>query len=131
MSSFDADTLARQLAQLGRDLQDEVAILGQYEEESVDAEGKYRDAESSLDWATDKAFLDFEGSVEMRKAQARISVTSYQLEYRVAYLEWQHAKAKVRTQQANLQALHKRIEVGRSLLSREKALIALAGVGEI
>lgn len=128
MSSFDADTLARQLAQLGRDLQDEVTILGELEEASVDAEGEYRDKESSLDWATDKAFLDFEGSVEMRKAQARTSVTSYQLDYRVAYLEWQHAKAKVRTQQANLSAIHKRVEIGRSLLSREKALIALSGL---
>jgi len=131
MTSFDAEVLARQLAQLGRDLDDEVKNLGQYEEEAVDAEGHYRIKESAFDDELDKCFLEASGgSVEVRKAQARIVTTSYRLDSQEAYLEWQRAKARVRTQQANLSAIHKRIEIGRSLLSREKALISLSGVGE-
>lgn len=131
MNAFDADTLARQLAQLGRDLQDEVKYLGELEEAAVDAEGKYRSKETSLEWAQDKAFLDFDGSVEVRKAQSRQTTLSYQMEAREAYLEWGRAKGRVRTQNANLQALHKRVEIGRSLLSREKALLSLSGIGEV
>jgi len=131
VNAFDADTLARQLAQLGRDLQDEVKYLGELEEAAVDAEGKYRSKETSLEWAQDKAFLDFDGSVEVRKAQSRQTTLSYQMEAREAYLEWGRAKGRVRTQNANLQALHKRVEIGRSLLSREKALLSLSGIGEV
>jgi hypothetical protein len=131
VSNFDAETLARQLAQLGRDLQDEVKYLGELEEAAVDAEGVYRSKETSLEWAQDKAFLDFDGSVEVRKAQSRQTTLSYQMESREAYLEWGKAKGRLRTQQANLSALHKRVEIGRSLLSREKALLSLSGIGEV
>jgi hypothetical protein len=131
MSSFDAETLARQLAALGRDLQDEVKVLGELEEDTVTAEGKYRVKEYLLDDAIDKAFLAFDGSVEVRKAQARITTTSYRLDSHEAYLEWQRMRGRLRTQQASLTALHKRVEIGRSLLSREKALLSLSGIGEV
>jgi hypothetical protein len=131
VSAFEAETLARQLAQLGRDLDDEVKVLGKLEEEAVDAEGHYRAKEYAYTYAMDKAFLDFSGSVEVRKAQARTTNGSYWLDSQDAYLDWSRAKAKVRTQNANLSAIRTRIDIGRSLLSREKALLALGGVGEV
>lgn len=132
MSGFDGELLARQLAQLGRDLDEEVKHLGELEEEAVDAEGLYRERESAHDDELDKCFLEASGSsVEVRKAQARVLTSSWRSEAGEAFLEWQRAKARVRTQQANLAALHRRCEIGRSLLSREKALISLAGVGEV
>ncbi len=98
----------------------------------MDAEGFYRIKEAALDDELDKCFLEASGgSVEVRKAQARVVTTSWRLDAQEAYLKWQKAKARVRTQQANLAALHRRCEIGRSLLSREKALISLAGVGEV
>jgi len=129
--SYDAEVLAQQLAALGRDLQTEVRILGELEEAAVDAEGAYRLLESEFDDAVDEAFLAFDGSVEVRKAQARTTTKSYRLNAHEAYLEWGKAKGRVRTQNANLQALHKRVEIGRSLLSREKALLSLSGIGEV
>ena len=131
MSSYDAEVMARQLAQLGRDLQDEVMHLGELEEESVNAEGRFRVKEYALDDAIDKAFLSSDGSVETRKAVARTTTTSYRTDFQEANLEWNRARAKVRVQQASLSALHKRIEIGRSLLSREKALLSLGGIGEV
>lgn len=130
MTSFDAETLARQLAALGRDLDDEVKVLGQLEEEAVDAEGHYRAKEYAFDSELDKCFLEASGgSVEVRKAQARVVTTSWWLDSQEAYLDWQRAKARVRTQNASLSALKTRIDIGRSLLSRERALLSLSGSG--
>ena len=131
MSSFDAETLSRQLAALGRDLQDEVTELGNLAEASVDREGEYRRLESAYDDAYDRAFLDAEGAQEVRKATARLQCIE-ERDFKVeANLEWLRAKGKVHTQGANLQAIHRRVEVGRSLLSREKALLSLSGIGEV
>jgi len=131
VSAYDAETLAQQLGQLGRDLQDEVVVLGKLEEEAVAAEGRYRAKEYAYNDAMDRAFLDLPGSVEVRKAQARTTTGSYWHDSQDAYLEWSRAKGRVRTQNANLSAIRTRIDVGRSLLSREKALLSLSGVGEV
>jgi hypothetical protein len=132
VSNFDADTLARQLAQLGRDLQDEVAELGELEERAVDAEGEFRHREAMYeDVLAASTLKSRESNAEARKADARLQCIEARALMQVASLEWSRAKARVRTQQANLTALHKRVEIGRSLLSREKALISLAGVGEV
>lgn len=131
MTSFDAETLARQLSQLGRDLQEEVTELADLEEQSVDAEGKYRTYDALYEDALASCLLrSGQGSAEARKAEARLQCIDPRLIAQQAYTEWGHAKARVRSQQANLTALHKRVEIGRSLLSREKALISLAGTGE-
>jgi hypothetical protein len=131
VSAFEAETLAQQLGQLGRDLQDGVTVLGKLEEEAVAAEGRYRAREYAYGDAMDRAFLDLPGSVEVRKAQARTTTGSYWHNSQDAYLEWSRAKARVRVQNANLSAIRTRIDVGRSLLSREKALLSLSGVGEV
>lgn len=130
MSAIEAETLVRQLAALGRDLDEEVRNLGRMEEEAVDAEGHYRAKEYAFNSELDKCFLEASGSsVEVRKAQARVVTASWWLDTQDAYLEWQKAKARVRVQQANLSALKSRIEIGRSLLSREKSLLSLASSG--
>lgn len=132
MSSYDAEVLARQLASLGRDLQDEVERLGELEEDAVDAEGRYRHLDALYEDALAQAVLhSTQGAADSRKADARLQCVEPRTTMMDANTEWNRAKAMVRTQQASLQALHKRIEIGRSLLSREKALISLAGTGEV
>jgi hypothetical protein len=131
MSSFDAEVLASQLAQLGRDLQDEVKHLAMLEHAAVDSESTYRHTQVNLQKVLDEGYLSVKGNVEERKAQARLKAEAQQLDLEDAYREWGITKADVRIQQASLSALHRRCEIGRSLLSREKALISLAGVGEV
>jgi hypothetical protein len=128
---YQAETLVRQLAQLGRDLQDGVSLLGEYEEEAVAAEGRYRAREYAYNEKMDREFLGAQGSVETRKAAARIATGSYWADSQEAYLEWGRAKAGVRVQNASLTAIRTRIDIGRSLLSREKALLSLSGMGEV
>lgn len=129
MGSFDAETLSQQLAALGRDLQQEVINLGELEEAAVDAEGEFRRLESEYDDALDRALIEAEGTMELRKAQARIKCSAPRVLMQEASLDWGRAKGRVRTQNANLSALHKRIEIGRSLLSRERALLSLTTSG--
>ena len=132
MSSFDAETLARQLAQLGRDLQEEVILLGELEEQAVDAEGEYRHRDALYeDTLASHLLKSLYSNAEARKADARLQCTGPRAEMHSAYMNWSKAKARVRTQQASLTALHKRCEIGRSLLSREKALLSLSGIGEV
>lgn len=131
MSGYEAETLARHLADLGRDLDAEVIVLGELEEAAADAEWAFRKLEAAYDDCTDAAFLDGKGSVDSRKAQARLACTAERALKQEANTEWSKARGRVFTQQASLKALHGRIEIGRSLLSREKTLISLAGVGEV
>lgn len=127
--SYDAETLASQLATLGRDLQDEVKILGRLEESCVDAEGNYRYLQEQYEDEVARAFIRLSGAVEARKMSARLECIPAREKAGEAYVTWGKLKGQLRTQQASLQALHRRIEVGRSLLSREKALITLGGEG--
>jgi len=131
MTSFDAEVLARQLSQLGRDLESEVKYLGELEEEAADAEGHFRKLESAYDDAIDRAFLDTQGNVDIRKATARLACKEERAVKQEANVEWNKVKGRVFTQNANLNAIRTRIDIGRSLLSREKALISLAGTGEM
>ena len=130
MSAYESEVLARQLAQLGRDLDAEVAILGELEEVAADMEGEYRKLKSAYDDCVDRTFLDFGGNVETRKAEARLACSAERTLMHEANTEWDKAKGRVFTQNANLRALHDRIDIGRSLLSRERALISIAGVNE-
>ena len=131
MSSWDAEVLTRQLAQLGRDLDDEVHQLGELDLAAVEAEGEFRRLDDEHGDRVATEFLNAEGAVETRKMIARLKAVPARLIAADAWLEWNRAKARMRTQQASIQALHRRVEIGRSMLSREKALISLAGTGEI
>lgn len=129
--SYEAEALVRQLAQLGRDLSDEVERLGEMEEDGVDAEGRYRYLDALYEDAIARSLLDSEQrSAESRKAEARLNCIKEREAAQEANLEMSRAKARTRTQQANLSAIGKRIEVGRSLLARERSLLSLSGIGE-
>jgi hypothetical protein len=118
--------LANQLSQLGRDLQTEITLLGEMEEAAVEAEGQYRELDAAHEDELARAFLRARGSnAEARKAEARLECIPSRKMAEQAMLNWNQKKAALRTQHASLQALHRRIEVGRSLLSREKSLIGL------
>jgi hypothetical protein len=129
VTSFDAETLAQQLAQLGRDLQSYTAILGNLEEQAVEAEGFYRRLDEEHQDRVAQEFLNGTGAVESRKMQARLKAVPARLIAEDAWLEWRRAGAKLKTQQASLNALNRRIDIGRSLLSRERALLSLQGSG--
>lgn len=128
--SWDAELLVRQLSQLGRDLDAEVTILGQLDEHAVEAESEFRRLDEEYNDRFAEEFLNLEGPVEQRKMQARLKAKPARLISEEAWLIWNLSKAKLRTQQASIQALHRRVEIGRSMLSREKALISIAGTGE-
>lgn len=124
--SFDAQVLAQQLAQLGQDLTAEVSKLGRLEESCVDAEASYRQLQETYEDALAAAFLRAQGSnADARKAEARLKAADTRAAAEAAWKAWTVLKAQVRTQQASLQALHRRCEIGRSLLSREKTLLSL------
>jgi hypothetical protein len=122
---IDANLLADNLAALGRDLDKEVHFLSILEEKSVTLEGTYRRLVEEYEDALARAFIDSDGSVDLRKNKARLLCIEARLAANEALTEWNHAKSTIRMQQASLQALHRRVEIGRSLLSREKSLIAL------
>jgi hypothetical protein len=121
----DGNELVRQLGQLGRDLDEYVTTLGTLEETGVDAECDYRVLAEEHDDALAQNFLSATGIQKEREATARLKAVPSRLVRDDAYRDWKHAQAKVRTQQASIQALHRRIEIGRSMLSREKALMEL------
>lgn len=131
MSGFEAQVLADQLARLGRDLQDEVMRLGELEETATEAQGEYRRLKEEHEDRLAEEFLRLEGTAEVRRNGARLKAIPARLLSQDAWLEWDRAKGKVNMQQANLSAIGKRIEIGRSLLSREKALLSLGGIGEV
>ena len=110
---LDGDLVIQQLAQLGRDLDAAIKRLGALEEVAVDTEGEYRVSFSRI-------FRNAQGSVEDRK-QAAIAETDQ--EWRL----WGKAVAAVRLQRESLKALHARIDIGRTMASRDKALVSLSG----
>jgi hypothetical protein len=130
MASIEMGLLARQLSQLGQDLESEVAILGEMEDLTVTAEGAYRHYQELYDDAQAAALLKSrQGSAESRKAEARLACIEERQVMEQALLDWRKKQGALRTQNANIQAVHRRIEIGRSLLSREKAQFSLEQSG--
>ena len=109
----DGEVVIRQLGQLGRDLETEIAVLAGLEEIAVEAEGDYR-----RDFAI--SYRNATGTMEDRKQWATF-------ETEVLWRTWGKASAAVRRQRESLKALYARIDIGRTMASREKALAALAG----
>jgi hypothetical protein len=128
--SWEAETLVRQLSQLGRDLDAEVGVLGNLDMISVEAEGEFRRLDEEHGDRLAQEFLHAEGTVDAKKNIARIKAIPARLTAQDAWLDWNRAKSKLRTQQASIQAMHRRIEIGRSMLSREKTLLSISGTGE-
>lgn len=130
MSSWEAETLVRQLSALGRDLDSEVGVLGELDMTSVEAEGEFRRLDEEHGDTFAQEFLHAEGTVDTRKNIARLKAVPARLIAQDAWLDWNRAKSKLRTQQASIAAMHRRIEIGRSMLSREKTLLSISGTGE-
>lgn len=129
MSGFEGEVLVTQLAQLGRDLDGMVKHLGELDDYATEREGEYRYALEEHEDRLAEAFLAAEGSVDARKCTARLKCTATRVIAGEAALEWNRAKSRLRTHQASIQALHRRIEIGRSMLSREKALMTISEIG--
>lgn len=122
---FDANTLLKQLSELGRQLDDAVDKLGELDMTATGLGCEYQKLreEHEDDFAAN--FLILPGSVEAKKMAARGKSVPSRLLAQDAYREWEEEKSRVRTQQAAIKALTTRIEIGRSLLSHEKALMSL------
>lgn len=126
---MDMSLLARQLSQLGRDLEAEMILLRENDEAATEAEGTYCRLEALHKDDIARSFLNGTGSVDARNAQARLDNIASRQRMEDAKLEWERKRGIVRYRQASIKALTTRIDIGRSLLSREKSLAALEWSG--
>jgi hypothetical protein len=122
---FETDTLLRQLADLGRELDTQVDYLGDLDMIATGLGCEYQRLREEYEDVFAEAFLRLTGGVEARKLEARLKCVPSRLTAQDAHLMWEKAKSRVRTQQEAIRALHKRIEIGRSLLSTEKTRMDL------
>jgi hypothetical protein len=123
---MDATTLLSQLAELGRQLDKEVDKLGQFDMLATGLGCEYQRLREEHEDHCAKSFLEMpDGGVEAKKMNARLKCVPSRIIAQDASLEWEQAKSRLRTQQAAVRALTTRIEIGRSLLSHEKALMGL------
>ena len=122
---MDGDVLAAQLAQLGKQLDEATLKLAELDvfatAKGIDAADKKERYEDALG----EAFRGFEGAVEARKIDARLRCKPERWTAQDAAADWERAKSAVRNQQAMVRAINARIDIGRSLLSREKSLAGL------
>lgn len=124
--SLDASLLATQLGQLGRDLDGATTVLAELEDRAVFLEGRHARLKELHEDAVARSFLNqMAGSVEVRKAQARLNCIQSRNEMLDALDEANTAKSMVRMQGKSIDAIKVRIDIGRSLLSREKSLMSL------
>jgi hypothetical protein len=107
------ETVIRQLGDLGRELGTQIDKLAELEEIAVDAEGDFR-REFAI------SYRNATGTLEDRKQWATFDNDAL-------WRTWGKAAAAVRRQRESLKALYGRIDIGRTMASREKALAALAG----
>lgn len=127
--SLDMSLLARQLSQLGRDLESEMILLRENDEAATEAEGIYCKLEALHKDDIARSFLNGTGSVDARNAQARLDNIASRQRMEDAKLDWERKRGIVRYRQSSIKALTTRIDIGRSLLSREKSLAALEWSG--
>ncbi len=126
---LDTNLLAKQLSQLGRDLEAEMILLREADEAAVEAEGLFGKLEALHKDDLARSFLERQGSVDARNAQARLDNIASRQRAEDAKLDWKRKEALVRFHQSSVRALNSRIDIGRSLLSREKSLAALEWSG--
>jgi hypothetical protein len=125
---MDATTLLSQLAELGRQLDKEVDHMGELDALATGLGCEYQRLREEHEDACAECFLTLtDGGVEAKKMAARLKCIPSRIIAQDANLQWELAKSKLRTQQAAVRAITTRIEIGRSLLSHEKALMGLGG----
>jgi hypothetical protein len=123
---FDAETLLRQLSELGRQLDREVDKLGELDMRATGLGCEYQRLREEHEDALATAFLGLaDGGVEAKKMAARLKCVPARLVAQEANREWEEARSRLRTQQAAVRALGARIEIGRSLLSHSKMQMTL------
>lgn len=122
---FDTDVLLGQLAALGGELDAAVVELGTLDMLATGHGCLYNQLREEHEDNLANAFLDADGSVEVRKNIARVKCVPSRLIAQQQAKEWEEAKSRVRTQQEAIRALHRRVEIGRSLLSTEKTRMDL------
>lgn len=122
---MDGDILAAQLAQLGKQLDEATSVLADFDVLATGAGIEFQRRKEVLEDALAHAFQAVTGAVETRKTVARLHCTGEQKDAHEAYATWERAKCQVRNQQAAVRAINARIDIGRSLLSREKSLLSL------
>ena len=127
--SIEASLLADQLGKLGRDLDSETHLLSVFEDQAVTLEGKYNRLKETHEDNLARVCLATEGSVDTKKNTARLACTGSREAMLDAQDEWNKARSLIRMQVANISALKARIEIGRSLLSHERALLSLSYSG--
>lgn len=122
---MDGDTLARQLGELGRQLDEATGKLADLDllatAKGIEAARVKEEYEDFLA----RAYRDADGSVETRKTEARLNCLEARKVSHEASAAAEIAKAEVRNQQSIIRTLERRIDIGRSLLSREKSLMAI------
>jgi hypothetical protein len=125
---MDATTLLSQLAELGRQLDKEVDHMGELDMLATGLGCEYQRLREEHEDACAETFLGLaDGGVEAKKMAARLKCVPSRIIAQDANLQWELAKSRLRTQQAAVRAITTRIEIGRSLLSHEKALMGLGG----
>jgi hypothetical protein len=123
---FDAETLLRQLSELGRQLDQQVDKLGELDMLATGLGCEYQRLREEHEDQLATAFLGMaDGGVEAKKMAARLKCVPARLIAQEANKDWEEAKSRLRTQQAAVRALGARIEIGRSLLSHEKTRMDL------
>lgn len=123
---FDAETLLRQLSELGRLLDKEVDRLGELDMLATGLGCEYQRLREEHEDQLASAFLGMtDGGVEAKKMAARLKCVPARLIAQKANRDWEEARSRLRTQQAAVRALVARIEIGRSLLSHEKTRMDL------
>lgn len=122
---MDGDVLAHQLAELGRQLDDATTKLAELDILATAKSIEAARAKEEYEDALAIAYRDADGPVEARKTEARLMCIGERKVAHGASASCELAKADVRNQQAMVRAINARIDIGRSLLSREKALATL------
>lgn len=122
---FDTDVLLGHLSALGTQLDEAVEELGTRDMLATGEGCAYQALREAHEDNIATAFLEATGSVEVRKAEARLKCVPSRLIAQDKAKEWEEAKSRVRTQQEAIRALHRRVEIGRSMLSTEKARLDL------
>ncbi len=105
--------VARTLARLGRDLDDAVEAIHQADDDAVQKR-------AAFDLAFSRAFVAGDGSVDLRRHKAVIDTHQLRLDADVADALVRHLKRRI-------DAISKRIEVGRSIGTTVRAESSLAG----
>jgi hypothetical protein len=121
----EAQILLNQLSELGKQLDRETSKLGELDLLATGKGIEYQHVRESYEDDVASAFMAADGSVEAKKNEARLKCVSMRLYAQEISGEWEKLKAQVRTQQAIVRAVNTRIDIGRSLLSHEKAMMTL------